>query len=947
LERSNPGCYDALNSDPIREIIWQVNTVSDHPLDPRLVHRLPPAPHFVGREPELDELRRLWRSGFHGVAALVGLGGAGKTAVAARFLDDLLALTATPKPAGLLVWSFYQEPDAGLFLQEAFQYFGGGGRVAAAFAKGTGLLHLLREALSTGDPYLLVLDGLERVQRQGQSGAGDYGQVEDPLLKGLLARIAAGLGRTAALVTSRFPLTDLHAFRERGYRQLDVGGLGQSAALALLRSHGVQGDDAALTELIDTYGAHALTVDHLGGLIGQCLGGDPARAPEAPSLAAPGGDRQALRLARLLRAYEEHLPPAELALLCRLCLLRRSVSAKELVQLFLCSPAVHAHTVRELGPQILHLPGSDKYLEQDLLLDLSQVIPATIEEALCAAQIAGPEEVFREEVLSAAEGVVQLEKKQVTLEIAELTRLYGDPALDVPTDERPLSAEDRAWLRERCARYVELYNHPLLPFRDPVPLLEGAFQARGWEHPAAKAAADTSAHSVMMTFLKVKRQLNYLVGKHFALRRVRELCRFYQRKWTLAGPLAPLDATEMRGVFDALVGRHLLLRESDGSFSVHPAVRDHFYQLAKAAEQGTWHDILREQMVSLIRQPGRRHPEDQATLYLAEEAIYHALQTGRRDEAEWLYANVLGGLRHLAWKLGEMARGLRILRGFEPCPDRWALAWFLRALGEFEEAYHQNDMPYFRADILLLQGRLPAVAGEKDSTRTPVADFLMGKTTTLPPDQLGCAIPREQFLLYLGRLHRVRASALLERFYGDIGWEGDRARCQLLLAEVARRQADAAQCRKYLDAASGWILHSGSVEHLCLLHLMRARAARSAGDHQNAQWALDEGLHTARQCGLGLYHVDLLCEQAEVSLVRGDAVTAEQAAREALRRASAADCQFRWGAAQAGHLLGQTLIAQQRFRDARPILKKALVLRRRIGDPGAEQTEQLKNLLGG
>ncbi len=39
---------------------------------------------------------------------------------------------------------------------------------------------------------------------------------------------------------------------------------------------------------------------------------------------------------------------------------------------------------------------------------------------------------------------------------------------------------------------------------------------------------------------------------------------------------------------------------------------------------------------------------------------------------------VLGGMRHLAWKLGETARGLRILRGFEVCPDRDALAWFLR-----------------------------------------------------------------------------------------------------------------------------------------------------------------------------------------------------------------------------------------------------------------------------
>ena len=50
--------------------------------------------------------------------ALVGLGGAGKTALAARFLAGLLGPGAGPRLGGLFVWSFYQEPDAGLFLRE-------------------------------------------------------------------------------------------------------------------------------------------------------------------------------------------------------------------------------------------------------------------------------------------------------------------------------------------------------------------------------------------------------------------------------------------------------------------------------------------------------------------------------------------------------------------------------------------------------------------------------------------------------------------------------------------------------------------------------------------------------------------------------------------------------------------------------------------------------------
>src|SRR5262249_54913787 len=156
--------------------------------------------------------------------------------------------------------------------------------------------------------HLLVLDGLERVQRPE---GGGYGQVEDPLLRGLLTRVAEGAGRTMVLVTSRFPLTDLAPLAGRGYRPLDVGGLDAPAALALLRQRGVCGDDGDLAALVEDYGAHALTLDHLGGLIGQFLGGDPRRAPEAPALADPAADRQALRLARLLCAYEEHLPPEE------------------------------------------------------------------------------------------------------------------------------------------------------------------------------------------------------------------------------------------------------------------------------------------------------------------------------------------------------------------------------------------------------------------------------------------------------------------------------------------------------------------------------------------------------------------------------------------------------------------------------------------------------------
>jgi tetratricopeptide (TPR) repeat protein len=100
-------------------------------------------------------------------------------------------------------------------------------------------------------------------------------------------------------------------------------------------------------------------------------------------------------------------------------------------------------------------------------------------------------------------------------------------------------------------------------------------------------------------------------------------------------------------------------------------------------------------------------------------------------------------------------------------------------------------------------------------------------------------------------------------------------------------------------------------------------------------------LHLARQCGLGLYHVELLCERSNCFMAEQNLVGAEKALREALERALDPGCLFLWGAAMAEERLGAVLLHRQRRREARATLKRALALQRKIGDPRAEQTERL------
>jgi hypothetical protein len=921
--------------------------MTSHSPEYAVVHPLPRAPVFLGRHHELDLLVSHWAADSGGVLALVGLGGAGKTALAARFVADLTTQAHPLRPHGLFVWSFYQEPDPGLFLEQAHRYFAGTS-AAASPARGAGLLHLLREVLSDGRRHLLVLDGLERVQHQGGPGSapGGNGRVEDPLLRGLLTRIAEVTGRATALVTSRFPLTDLEPARGRGYRHLDVGRLDPDSAVRLLRGRGVRGEDRELAALAETYGGHPLTLDHLGGLIGRFLDGDPARAPQAADLTDPGGDRQALRLARLLRAYEDHLPPAELALLARLCLLRTHVDERQLLRLFVCAPGVHARGARDAAAMIARIPDPGRRPGEPKLALADEAL-AAIEEALVESPLSGPVDEFPRELFKAVEEVLTGPPEPDEAQIESLMRLYAEPGLDTPTDRAPLSAADRAELRHLGDLYREVAEHPFLSLGPkPHDALVEAFWKLGWGAPPVRGPEDLSPHDVEQRHRRLRHRLGRLGLKHEALRRVRAVCRLRQRKWALAGPLADLDAAAMCQAVAALTERHLVLREADGSFTVHPAVRDHFARLGDEAGRSDWHDLIREQLVSLSRRPGRGLPVDKQALDLIEEAIHHAQQAGRSGEAWALYDRGLGGLRHLGWRLGESARGLRILRGFTDCPDRAALGWYLRGLGELEAAYEANPMPYFRADVRLLQGRLPEVAVEGDPARTAIAAFLMGEAPQLPADLLGMAVPRAQLLLMVGRLREAWASPRLEAVYKDIGWEGDRARVHLVLAEVARRQADPGGCRRLLDAAAGWVLASGSVEHLCLWHLVRCRAERDAGELVAARRAAEEGEHAARQAGLGLYRVLLHCARAEV-LLHPDASAAEGSAREALDLASAEGCRFLWGASEAGHLLGRALADQWRVTEAREAFTQALELRRRLGDPGAGQTAQLLARLPG
>ena len=66
---------------------------------------------------------------------------------------------------------------------------------------------------------------------------------------------------------------------------------------------------------------------------------------------------------------------------------------------------------------------------------------------------------------------------------------------------------------------------------------------------------------------------------------------------------------------------------------------------------------------------------------------------------------------------------------------------------------------------------------------------------------------------------------------------------QLFRADAAGRLGDHSGATEPLAAATRWTLHSGSVEHLCVYHLVRSRTGGRSQDFEAAERAVEEGLH--------------------------------------------------------------------------------------------------------
>lgn len=277
-------------ADPVRNVVRVVLARPASRPDAPLVETglpIPPEPFvphvyvlgtpFIGRQAEFDRLDA-WAADRTADAAriccLVGLGGTGKSALAWRWFQDAAPRSLSPL-SGRVWWSFYQEPSFDAFATAALAYVSRRPAEEVARLPADDKDRRLIAALDR-EPFLVVLDGLERVAAPAARDGEQWVDRGELLRRAGTARLAGFLTRlvccqaSRALVTSRAVPTDLRAATGGpvpGGLFLFPAGLADDEVPAFWRSFGVRGSAEALIGLARSFDNHPLVLRLLAELV--------------------------------------------------------------------------------------------------------------------------------------------------------------------------------------------------------------------------------------------------------------------------------------------------------------------------------------------------------------------------------------------------------------------------------------------------------------------------------------------------------------------------------------------------------------------------------------------------------------------------------------------------------------------------------------------------------
>ncbi|MEO0407375.1 MAG: toll/interleukin-1 receptor domain-containing protein [Cyanobacteria bacterium P01_A01_bin.135] len=805
--------------------------------------------------PEFDRVCDWWRDGGSGVCALVGMGGAGKTAIVERFLRVLPGVLppskevakdeALPRPNSTFVFSFYDAPNAEAFFEALHLWLMQSPNVGTMVSYSQ-LLFLMQNAV----PGLIILDGLEKVQEDGIRGV--LGRLSAPNLRDFVSRAANGyFPKLSLLITTRFPLADLQETQPEFFQSIPIEEVDLPTGVRLLRQRGVRGNDLELERIVQECGNHALTVDLAGGYIKEYGDGDPdtplalGTAAELEQEAAQEQDpakravlKQGFRFARVAQRYQEAMlesDPGAIALLERICLFRLGVEAATLAAIF-----TGEGTVKVSGEALAGLGSGELQQKLDWLVRMR-----IVEQTVIRSRKSGETRILYDIHPAVRDGFF----RGIGRDVATASHGAIRTGLEVSLGEAP-------------------GENPSDPAT--LDLLEEIVY-----HAIASGQVE-EAWSIYWYKIGSYQNLGWRLG---AYERGERICRAFGGGESPKAVAAVLSQ-EQQGVVPCL------------SLSEH------------------WQAI-----------------------FLATWALY-LLGIGRLDAAAHCFeANIVMQMQLEDWKNASI--GNRSLSDVWQLAGRSRLA--LTTAGEaLRLAEHAND-GRGRQKSYATQANAHNLRGTCKEALDDFRNCLHWQNQVDGNDNPLYSLPGIWYALLLTRLgrhdevcHLTEANKeILAGFYPT---SYSIPKCNLILADLTSCSKNLSIARNWYESSQNWALARDAKEVLCWATLIKTRIELADFQNQNsefnpepAQAALTEGLKIARDCGYGIYHIDLLIEQARLHLLQSNPQAALATLRLALDDGSPAsdttgqpqllaatdpECHYAWGIAEGLHRRAEALLLQ-------------------------------------
>jgi tetratricopeptide (TPR) repeat protein len=841
------------------------------------------------------------------VVALIAPGGTGKTALAER----VLSLLADYSAAGVFVWSFYEDKNTLKCLTEASQYFFD----AAPRETGRLLEHLQDGFRDSALPHLLILDGLELVQADENTGRA-RGALEEMLLRRFVTWIASGHGvKVKTLITSRYPLPDLANWEGVGYCPIELEDLEPEAALALLRRRGVRGTDDELNALAEGVHYHALAVDFLGMYLHRFGNGDPANAPELTPDAV-GTLPKGQQLSKVLGSIAKRLADEERDLLARLSTFPSGLSVGDL-QTALAQGEAAAGSLAGSGPvRLLQILRS--------LQDLGFVFRS--DNSARETYTAHP--LVREYY---QRFIGTTERKQVHRAVARKRSLN----LSERPQQKPTAPAD-------LDRYEQVIESTLLA-GDPAKAFElYRYGLGGYDHLDAVVGDDARGMRVLRLFSTDGTPATAGLGLPEATRTL------LVNDWGLFA-VALGDLVSARQAVE--IGADLAGARLD-----HKLVCVIYCNLAH------------------VEMLAGRWPAARDSAIRAQEAA--AQSQGRAGrEMEFAYTSLAAATAGL----GEVAEARRhfaaatALRG-EPVLVALGGVWeaeFKLATGDPEAARTQTETS--RTTCLNNDWKDDAALCETILGRChlPFDDRLLGPHRRLARLRRWLARLCRWFVLIGVPIAWIAARVLLGVSPGELVEPGDgEARSNravgILFALIItsfvwfvalwytlpERWLVALQLtdpppEQRLAVGREHAGRTGDVELTLRCHLLAAEIARRAGNYRRARSEALDGIQLADSSGFGRWQLDLRLELARIHLTAGNPHQAVEPAEWVLKRSQAEGCRYAWGVADGFHLLGIAYARLGNAAKAADALARAIDRRKPLGHPGLADSEAAYGRLTG